>query len=208
MREQPQIMGKQAQNMIMRIRAFVRRAMPRVAIAATILFLLWLFISRTQAYERSTIGALFGVLTFIIVSFTSVYYGFKAFRYLKQRLLWRVRLVVTYLFVGLTPIILLGLLGLFFAIGVGVSRLTGSVTNHISNTEKQALANAHIVADNFFARLPANADRPVIQTWLDEQNSILQASSPGARLALWRGGRRLSNAWRKLRRRIYKRHRQ
>jgi sigma-B regulation protein RsbU (phosphoserine phosphatase) len=162
--------------------------MPRVAIVAGVLFILrWLF-GETRLYGGNVVGVQLELLTFLVVSFTAIYYGYKGLRWLKRRLLWRVRrrLVITYLFVGLTPIILLGLLGFLFAISASIADMPRNVTMHLEEAEKRAGASARVLADGF-SRLPADADDRRISAWLTDQTALLQASLPGARVAVWRG---------------------
>jgi hypothetical protein len=92
-----------------------------VAIAATVLFIARLILRDTFLFGENTFGALLEFITTLLAIITVVYYGFKVFRYLKLRLLWRVRrrLAITYLFVGLTPIVLLALLGISAMLGAG-----------------------------------------------------------------------------------------
>ena len=166
----------------------LRRVMPRVAIVAGLLFSATVFISGTSIYQETLVGPLLRYLTFLAVFVTCVYYGFKALRWLKRKLLWRVRrrLVITYLFVGLTPIILLALLGLLSAFGGTGQGLARIITAQINTTEQQTQLSARGLADSL-ARLPANADDRSIQSWLDEHLALLRATLPGARAALWRG---------------------
>src|SRR5689334_8767128 len=149
---------------------------------------LWIFLSNTRVYSETFVGSLLGPITFVAVCSTGVYYGFKALRWLKRKLLWRVRrrLVITYLFVGLTPIILLTLLGLLSAFGGSGQGIARIITTQLNITGQQAQASAHGLAESL-ARLPANADDRSVQTWLDESVSLLRSSLPGARVALWRG---------------------
>jgi len=162
--------------------------MPRVAIVAGLLLVVWMYVSDTRFYRETLIGSSFGVITFVVVCFTIVYYGLKALRWLKRKLLWRVRrrLVITYLFVGLTPIILLALLGLLSAFGGSAQGIARIITAQVNATERQTQLSARSLADSF-SRLPANADDRAIQTWLDERVALLSASLPGARAAVWRG---------------------
>ncbi|PYS92676.1 MAG: hypothetical protein DMF64_08350 [Acidobacteria bacterium] len=168
------------------LRARLRRLMPRVAIAAGVCFVLRSFVRDTLLYRNGFVSAVFDLITFCLVAATLGYYGGQMLLWLKRRLFWRVRrrLVITYLFIGLTPILLLTALGLIFTLGVSISGLSRTVTAQVEQTNRQALANARTLADAF-ARLPANTDAHHTQTWLDEQNMLLQASSPGARVAVW-----------------------
>src|ERR1051325_2223678 len=170
-----------------RVRAALRLVMPRVAMAAALSFAFWLLVRENRFYTALVVGRAFGVAVFILVCFTLAYYGFKALRWLKRRLLWRVRrrLVITYLFVGLTPIILLMILGLLSAFGGSGQAIARIVTAQFNLTQKQSQVNARALADSF-ARLPPDAADQSIRAWLDERTSLLQASLPGARVALWR----------------------
>src|SRR5256885_17219201 len=77
-------------------RHWLRWVMPRVAVVAGAMFVVWLFANETRAYKATFVGPLFGFFTFLVVCFTSIYSGFKALRWLKRKLFWggRARLVV------------------------------------------------------------------------------------------------------------------
>lgn len=171
------------------VRIFLRRIMPRVAIVALVSFILWELLHKRSWYQDSPLDAPLGLITFITVCAAAAYYGFKGLRWLKRRLLWRVRwrLVVTYLFVGLTPILLLTTLGVLFAISISVADYPRMVTSHLEEKKKEVVRSARNLASGV-ERLPANADDKRIQAWLDEQTTLLQATLPGARAALWRAG--------------------
>jgi sigma-B regulation protein RsbU (phosphoserine phosphatase) len=170
------------------VRLWLRRVMPHAAIVSSALLVVWLLFGDSQAFRQSSLGSFFGYLTFGAVCLTGLYYGVKALRWLKRKLLWRVRrrLVITYLFVGLTPIILLTLLGLVSAFGGSGQGMARIVTAQVNATEQQTGSSARSLAEAF-ARLPANADDRTIQLWLDERAALLRASLPGTRVALWRG---------------------
>lgn len=161
--------------------------MPHVAAAAALLFILkWLF-GDTPLYGKHFIGQTLELVTFLAISFTTLYYSLKGLRWLKRRLLWRVRrrLVITYLFVGLTPIVLLGALGFLFAISASLADAPRLVTMRIEETKKRSLASVRALGVGF-SRLPAGMDDRLIKSWLDEQTALLRASLPGARVAVWR----------------------
>jgi sigma-B regulation protein RsbU (phosphoserine phosphatase) len=185
-----QIEGRRSQFRLalLNVRGWLRRTMPRVAIVAGLLLVVWMYISDTSFYRETFAGSSFGFITFVAVCFTCVYYGLKALRWLKRKLLWRVRrrLVITYLFVGLTPIILLALLGLLSAFGGSAQGIARIITAQVNATETQAQLSARSLADSF-SRLPANTDDRAIQAWLDERVALLSASLPGARAVVWRG---------------------
>ncbi|HEY0385949.1 MAG TPA: hypothetical protein VGC64_08050, partial [Pyrinomonadaceae bacterium] len=161
--------------------------MPGVAVAAAVLFILRMLFGWTRLYGEHPLGSLLEFLTFCAIAATASYYGFKALLWLKRRLLWRVRrrLVITYLFVGLTPIVLFLLLGLLSVFGGSNQAMSRIVAAQFNSTERQVRDNARSLADAL-TRLPASADGRALQSWLDERAMLLQASLPGARLALWR----------------------
>ncbi|HEX8143236.1 MAG TPA: SpoIIE family protein phosphatase [Pyrinomonadaceae bacterium] len=188
MRKRIRAAGSDLKRATGRVRSALRAVMPRLAMAAALSFAVWLLVREYSFYRSFFVGRAFGRAVFVLVSFTLAYYGLKALRWLKRRLLWRVRrrLVITYLFVGLTPIILLLMFGLLSAFGGSGQALSRIITAQVNVMQQQALMNSHALADSF-ARLPTNADDQAIQTWLDERRALLQASLPGARVALWRG---------------------
>ncbi len=185
-----QIEGKQRRlrRAFVGVRLWLRRVMPRVAVAAGLLLFLWLLFGDTSLYRQSAAGSFLRYLTLSAVLLTCVYYGLKALRWLKRKLLWRVRrrLVITYLFIGLTPIILMTLLGLISAFGGSGQGMARIITAQVNATERQTIAAARGLAEAFKSLPPATDDRAV-QNWLDESASLLHASLPGARVALWRG---------------------
>jgi sigma-B regulation protein RsbU (phosphoserine phosphatase) len=170
-----------------RARGWLRRAMPRAALAAGALFLLRLLVRDTATYKETAVGLL-GPLTFLACAAVVLYYGLKLLVRLKRRLLWRVRrrLVITYLFVGLTPVVLLVALGALAAAGGSSQAMARAVTVQVGATEREALEGARALA-SALAALPPGANGRVAQAWLDERASLLRASLPGARVYVWRG---------------------
>ncbi len=168
-------------------RVWLRRVMPGAAVAAALLFVLRMLLDKTWVYGDHFAGRLLGVLTFCVIFAALAYYGLKALLWLKRRLLWRVRrrLVITYLFVGLTPIVLFMLLGLLSAFGGSNQAMSRIVAAQFNTTERQVRENARALADAY-ARLPPSTDARQLQSWLDERVALLQASLPGARVAIWR----------------------
>jgi sigma-B regulation protein RsbU (phosphoserine phosphatase) len=162
--------------------------MPRVAIAAAILLIARMLLSRTFIFGDNPLGGLLEFISSFLIFITVLYYGLKALRWMKRRLLWRVRrrLVVTYLFVGLTPIILLALFGMVASFGVSSEAMARIIASQLNTTDEETARSAQAVADAF-AQLPANATDQTIEAWLNERAAIVRGSLPGARLALWRG---------------------
>jgi sigma-B regulation protein RsbU (phosphoserine phosphatase) len=165
----------------------LRRAMPRVALAAGALFLLRLLVLGTALYKGTAVGLL-GLVTFLACAAVILYYGLKLLVRLKRRLLWRVRrrLIITYLFVGLTPVVLLLALGALVATGGSSQAMVRAVTVQVGASEREALEGARSLADALLA-LPPGVNGRAAQAWLDERTALLQASLPGARVYVWRG---------------------
>ena len=170
-----------------RVRVWLRRVMPRVALAAVALYVLRQLIRDTSAYHDTALG-LVGPLTFILAAATVIYYGFKLLVRIKRSLLWRVRrrLIITYLFVGLTPIVLLLLLGAFAATGGSSQAMVRVVAVEIGATERQTLEGARTLAGALVS-LPPTTNERAAQDWLDERAALLRSTLPGARVAVWRG---------------------
>src|SRR5215204_5112010 len=169
-----------------RAREWFRRAMPRVALAAVALFLLRLFVRDTSLYRDTPFGLL-GPVTFLVCAAVLLYFGLKLAVRLKRKLLWKVRrrLIITYLFVGLTPVVLLLALGALAATGGSSQAMVRVVTVEIEATERQALEGAKALAG---ARLPPNTPEREAEAWLEERAALLRAALPGARVHAWRGG--------------------
>ncbi|HLL14500.1 MAG TPA: SpoIIE family protein phosphatase [Pyrinomonadaceae bacterium] len=173
------------------VRAWLRRVMPRAAVVSAALFVVWLLIHNSRFYREGIVGRLFTV-ALVVIYFTAAYYGFIGLRWLKRRVMWRVRrrLVITYLFVGVTPIVLLITLAAMVNF-LGLSQvMTRIVRVQIVDKETQAHANARTLAEAFLQRLTQNGDggRAAQQAWLDERVALLQPSLPGARVAVWSAG--------------------
>src|SRR5215207_8256018 len=171
-----------------RAREWFRRAMPRAALAAVALFLLRLFVRDTSLYQDTPFGLL-GPVTFIMCAAVLLYFGLKLAVRLKRKLLWKVRrrLVITYLFVGLTPVVLLLALGALAATVGSSQAMVRVVTVEIEATERHALEGAKALAGSL-AKLPPNTSEREAQAWLEERAALLRAALPGARVYAWRGG--------------------
>lgn len=175
------------------VRDWLRRVMPTVALVAAVLFILRTVFDETFLYNDNVFGVLFTAITSIAVSITLAYYGFKALRWIKRKLFWRVRrrLLITYFFVGITPIVLLTGLGFMFCYGLALNAMTASVMSQVESTQRQTLETARALA-NELVFLSSTTDERNLKTWLDERNRLLQASLPGARIAAWRGDKNKS----------------
>jgi sigma-B regulation protein RsbU (phosphoserine phosphatase) len=169
------------------VREWLRRMMPRVALAAVALYILRLLIVNTWLYQHTPVGFI-GLLTVLAVCTTVLYYGLKVLVRVERMLLWRVRrrLIITYLFIGLTPIVLLLLLGVLAATGGSSQAMVRVVTVQLNDSERQTHEAARALADGLLA-LPTDASDRAAQGWLDERSALLRASLPGARVYAWRG---------------------
>ena len=181
---------KKARESVSRARLWLRRVMPRVAVAAGVSFVLRALVQDffPAWHDSSFFGSVLDFVTTLLVVPTLVYYGYKTLRWLKQKLLWRVRrrLIITYLFVGLTPIVLLAGLGFLFGYSMALNSMADTVMKEVGATERETLANARGLADAL-DDLPTGTNGERLQAWLDERNRLLQASLPGARIVVWRG---------------------
>jgi sigma-B regulation protein RsbU (phosphoserine phosphatase) len=168
-------------------REWLRRVMPRVALAAVALYILRLLIRDTWLYRETPLG-LVGTLTVLAVCATVAYYTLKLAVRVKRKLLWRVRrrLIITYLFIGLTPIVLLLILGALAATGGSTQTMVRVVTVQLNDSERRALEGARALAEGL-ASLPADASDRALQAWLDDRAALLRATLPGARVSVWRG---------------------
>jgi sigma-B regulation protein RsbU (phosphoserine phosphatase) len=177
---------ERAAGLFARARESFRRAMPRVALAAAALFLLRLFVRDTSLYKDTPFGLL-GPVTFIVCAGVVLYFSLKLAVRLKRKLLWRVRrrLIITYLFVGLTPVVLLLVLGALLATGGSSQAMVRVVTVEIEATERHALEGARTLAEGL-ARLAPGAPEREAQGWLDERAVLLRGALPGARVSAWR----------------------
>lgn len=132
------------------------------------------------------IGELLGPALGLVLLFAAVYYGVRLLRRAGKVLLWRVRrrLMITYLFVGLTPILLLGLLGLIAGFGVSAEAMARIVTAQINLLTREAAGIAGALAQEAPGRLQG-ADDGRRRAWLEERARLAQAVLPGARVSLW-----------------------
>jgi sigma-B regulation protein RsbU (phosphoserine phosphatase) len=161
--------------------------MPTEAAVAAILFLFWLSVRETAIYNRYEPFSVLGGLTFVFVAAAISYYGFKAMRWGKRRLLWRVRrrLLITYLFVGLTPIILLTTLGTLAWLGVSSEAMSRVLSAQVKRTEDEISTVAKSLADDYVSR--GRMDEKTTRAWLEDRMKFLQKSYPGMRIDLWKG---------------------
>lgn len=170
-----------------RVRFWARQVMPTVALIAAILFILRTLFS-TFLFGENLFGTLLKALTTLLIFITLVYYGYKLLRWTKRKLFWRVRrrLLITYLFIGITPIILLTGLGFMFCYGLALNAMSASVMSQVEATQIQTLETARILADELVLH-PSKNDENLIKKWLDERTKLIQSALPGAQIAVWIG---------------------
>ncbi|MDQ3254005.1 MAG: hypothetical protein M3R15_08880, partial [Acidobacteriota bacterium] len=169
------------------MRVFLRRVMPRVALAAAVLFVVWLLINDRPFYRDRTSTGWFGFLTFMVITATLIYYGWWAAWWAKRKLLWRVRrrLAITYIFIGLTPIVLLAVLGIFAAMVGSQQAMVRIVAAEVKATDQHVRTSARTLAEEL-NRMPANASDQTVRAWLEERMAFVRATLPGAGVAVWR----------------------
>jgi len=159
--------------------------MRRFSIVSGILLALWIIAGGTQLYGENIVGGVLGFLTGAGVFLTILYYGLRVLIYVKSRLLWRVRrrLIITYLFVGLTPITLLTLFGLISSFTGSAEAIARIVAVQIIAAEEWLLSDVRAVAESA-DRQPAAGTSSGAS--LPEHARALRVSQPGLRVAVWR----------------------
>jgi sigma-B regulation protein RsbU (phosphoserine phosphatase) len=162
--------------------------MHHVALAAPVLVAVWLFVGDREPVAGSFAGALLSLATLASVLLTISYYPYRLFRRFANLLLWRVRrrLVITYLFVGLTPIVLLALLGVISAFGISAEAMARIVSAEIDLLKEQSASTARALAGEL-RQAPSGAAEVQAGSWLRERERLLQAPFPGASLTLVHG---------------------
>jgi sigma-B regulation protein RsbU (phosphoserine phosphatase) len=100
---------------------------------------------------------------------------------------------VTYIFIGGTPIVLVGLLAFISAFGISAEGMARIVAVEIEAATRQAAAAAGALADEL-SRLPRDADGSRARDTVRRHAALLDALLPGARLSVdpalpgWIGG--------------------
>jgi len=134
-------------------------------------------------------GPLTGLATLVLWVFGFVW-GFRLVRYLVRRFMWRIRtkLLVSYLFVGVVPLVLLVL---FFLLAGAL--LGGLVAGHMVSGEVQSTAESlGVLTDAALARLPL--DDPQVAELLEARLEPARAIHPELAYALVKGPRTLASA--------------
>lgn len=150
------------------------------------LFIGWWSIRDTSVYKETDFGSLFSSLTFLVVGFTLVYYGYRAIHWFRYKFLWRVRrrLVVTYVFIGLTPILLLVTLSLIAIFGINNQGASKLIESQIAATENTASISAEWILEQI-ATMPNPSNEPAVQARIKQYGEELQTALPGTHLSCW-----------------------
>lgn len=124
----------------------------------------------------------------LAVLFTIIYYCLRVMRWFASRLLWRVRrrLVITYLLVGITPIMLLTMFGVLAAFTGSSQAMARILAVQVRAIEEQALVAARSLAETI-ATLPPEADSTKIAAELDRRASMLRPTLPEMVAVAWVG---------------------
>jgi sigma-B regulation protein RsbU (phosphoserine phosphatase) len=175
---------------LQRTRESIRRAMPYVAAAAAVL----LAVSILRAALSDAGGAdgddVLAGLTFLLVAAAAIYYGLRSLLWMWRRLLWRVRrrLIITYALLGLTPIVMLGLLGAISALGASSETMARLVSIQIGTAVRQTRHAAEGIAGRIAAAPASGGDEDALRRRLGEAVALLQPVLPGVRAAVWMAG--------------------
>jgi len=159
--------------------------MRSVALLAAALLVLRLTPGLGRLFGDHLLGRTLRVLTVLTIAVAVVTYVSRGIAWFWRKLMWRVRrrLAVTYLFIGLTPIVLLGLLGLISAFGLSAEAMARLVAVQLETITAQELAAARsLVAEA--AHLPRAGNQAAVRAWLDDRQRILRTSLPGVSLEL------------------------
>ncbi|MGH9750257.1 MAG: PP2C family protein-serine/threonine phosphatase [Candidatus Polarisedimenticolia bacterium] len=156
-----------------------------MALLAAALLVLRVVAGGTLLFGDHAAGVLLRLLAILLPAVAIIYYSARGLGWLWRRLLWRVRrrLVITYLFVGLTPILLMGLLGFVAAFGISGEGMASVVRVQVDALARQALVASRLVAADL-ERLPP--ETPVERTarLLEERAAALQPFLPGLQFTL------------------------
>ena len=168
------------------VRGWIRRQMPRVALAAGILLVLSALFGGQPAIAGSFIGTLLGLSTAVTILLTIVYYGNRLLQRMAEVLLWRVRrrLIVTYLFIGITPIVLLTVLAFLAVLAVSAEAMTRTISVQVDLLVSQASAGAARLA-SAREESPSLESEAALREWASERLDLLDSTLPAARLFVW-----------------------
>jgi len=156
-----------------------------VALAAVALVLLRLAAGGTALYGEHQLGTILRFVTVAAVLVTVVYYPARWLSLSWERLMWRVRrrLAITYILVGLTPLLLMASHSLLSWLGLSAEAMARVVTVQVASSAEQAEAIARALARDM-DRLPEGLPEDRQRTWIAEREELLRAALPGARVSL------------------------
>jgi sigma-B regulation protein RsbU (phosphoserine phosphatase) len=125
-----------------------------IAGLAIVLYLLEKLLNLFARSWGAHLGGWVGFLTFV----AGVLYFILAFRWVKRRILWRLRnrLIVTYVFIGVIPAVLLVTMGLITLYGLGGQFAVFVVTSEIHSQLRSMEAVNEAIANELAARVQRN----------------------------------------------------
>jgi sigma-B regulation protein RsbU (phosphoserine phosphatase) len=168
------------------IAARMRRVMPRVAIAAGVLIVVQATLGGQAFIAEGFLGNVLGLATAATILLTFFYYGYRLLRRVTDVLLWRVRrrLIVTYLFIGITPIVLLTVLAFLAEFAVSAEAMARTISVQVNLVVNQAAAGARELATEL-AGSQALEDEEALREWIRGRAGLLESVLPEARIIVW-----------------------
>jgi sigma-B regulation protein RsbU (phosphoserine phosphatase) len=159
--------------------------MPALALAAGVLLVLSLLLPGAPGISGA-FSDLLQVLALAAFLASAGYYAALAVGRLGRLLLWRVRrrLVITFLLIGVPPVVLMGVLGVIAGFGILAEAMARIVTAQIDLALVQTQGAAAALVEELQGR-PGAGGLARLEPWLEDKARTLQAALPGARLALW-----------------------
>ena len=156
-----------------------------VAAAAVGLVLLRLAAGDTALYGDHVVGSTLRFATFAAVLVTVVYYPARWLSLSWERLMWRVRrrLAITYILVGLTPLLLMASHSLLSWLGLSAEAMARVVTVQVASSAEQMEAIARTLAADL-DRQPQGVPEDRQRAFIAEREDLLRAALPGARATL------------------------
>jgi phosphoserine phosphatase RsbU/P len=171
----------------------------RLALLALVLLLLRVAARALGIHGSRAVDTGLPVAAFLTLALVAFGYLGRWLAWSWRKLLWRVRsrLVITYLFVGLTPILLMAAHSMISAFGLSMEAMARIIIVQLGSAVDQSEAFARsLVAE--LELLPADASAETLRAALAERAGLVRTVLPGARLELvedaalpaWLAGRR------------------
>jgi sigma-B regulation protein RsbU (phosphoserine phosphatase) len=166
----------------------MRRSMPWVAAGAAVSIVLGALLEDTRFDGDGYVTNPLRFLAVTTLLLTVFYYGWRAGRWGVRKLLWRVRrrLIITYLFVGLTPILLISLLALIAGFGITAEAMARIVTLQMDSKRRQA-ADAAAAMARALTTEGRSRDRVRVRGRVSSALELAAAGLPCARAGIWTG---------------------